>query len=110
MPSRVPTYRPRRFGTPGALTAGHHYERRADRQEDKDFYKSPVWRKLRALKLSMNPLCEDCSLRGRTTPAAHVHHVRDRKQHPALALDIENLQALCVGCHNRKRREHVDRG
>jgi 5-methylcytosine-specific restriction protein A len=110
MPSRVPTYRPRRFSTPRALTAGHRYERRADRQEDKDFYKSPPWRKLRAAFLAAFPLCHDCDARGRTEAARHVHHVKDRKAHPDLALDWDNLQALCVGCHNRKRAEHVDRG
>ncbi len=110
MPSRVPTYRPPRLGTPRALTAGHRYERRADRKEDKAFYSSPPWRKLRALKLALDPLCEDCKARDRTTAAAHVHHKVDRKADPALALELSNLESCCIACHNRKRRGHVDEG
>lgn len=81
------------------------YERAVDRKADKLFYASAPWRKLRSLVLAEQPLCADCRRRGELRPAAHVHHKIERKDRPDLALDHDNLEALCQPCHNRRRRD-----
>ena len=64
---------------------------------------SARWRRLRAWFLSHNPLCDRCSAAGLTVAAEHVHHILERKARPDLALDSDNLQALCQPCHNAVR-------
>lgn len=97
MPRRVPTLRPR-----GHSPSSRLYRLRPDRAEDNRFYCSTEWRRLRASVLASHPLCEDCLKTGRTTAAAHVHHKLPRKERPDLALDRDNLEALCQPCHNAR--------
>ena len=79
------------------------------RKEDIAFYKSARWRKLRALVLSKEPLCQLCMRYGRTTEATEVHHLKARKAHPELAMVESNLEGLCTSCHstmeNQERRQ-----
>jgi 5-methylcytosine-specific restriction protein A len=96
---RVPSYR-----TPSAGPPARAYEQRPDRKEDWKFYHSRPWYNLRSAKLARDPLCEPCLKEGRTTLATQVHHVKDRKTHPELAFDQDNLESVCVSCHNTKRR------
>jgi 5-methylcytosine-specific restriction protein A len=65
------------------------------------------WSKIRAAYLAAHPLCELCQLCGRLTPAVLVHH-----KNPLAAggtHDTENLQALCVTCHNAHHARDVSR-
>jgi 5-methylcytosine-specific restriction protein A len=98
VPNRITTHRP--VHLPGA---GRVYERQASRRDDKAFYKSRAWRTLRAAFLREHPLCADCLKAQRIKAAVHVHHLVDRKDRPDLALDWDNLEALCQPCHNAKR-------
>lgn len=41
-----------------------------------------------------------CKADGKVTLAQCVHHIKHLKDHPELALDINNLQSLCNACHN----------
>ncbi len=68
------------------------------------FYQSPQWRKLRALQLEQQPLCEDC----KTIPARVADHITPINQ-GGEPLSIDNLQSLCHTCHNRKsgRESHT---
>lgn len=66
-----------------------------------EFYQSTAWRKLRAVKLQQQPLCEECLKSGRPTPAQMVDHIRPINKGGA-SLDLANLQSLCNSCHNRK--------
>lgn len=59
-----------------------------------------TWRKLRLWFLQRNPLCAECSKRGRIRPAAEVHHIRTIAEAPELRLDPDNLMALCKPCHS----------
>jgi 5-methylcytosine-specific restriction enzyme A len=99
MPSRIPYYRP--AGVPSAAAL---YQTQGDRRDANRFYSSTVWRRLRASFLAANPLCEDCGAKGLIEPAVHVHHVKERRDHPELELDWDNLQGLCLPCHNAKRK------
>jgi len=78
---------------------------KAQRLEDSRFYKRVAWLKLRSIKLDQNPLCETCEKDGLTTLAVHVHHVKARKAHPDLELDIDNLEALCHPCHTKEENK-----
>ena len=68
------------------------------------FYASTRWRKLRAYKLSQDPLCENCLKENRTTPAKEVHHITSVDPNnidPEVCYDYDNLQSLCVPCHRK---------
>jgi 5-methylcytosine-specific restriction protein A len=72
---------------------------------DNRFYASKRWRDLRSLKLSHNPLCERCEADGLTVLAVHVHHTKARKAHPALELELTNLESLCIPCHTKEENK-----
>ena len=60
------------------------------------------WRNLRETILAYQPLCVDCQLAGRTTPADEVHHVVPINEAPNLRLELSNLVPLCEGCHDKR--------
>jgi hypothetical protein len=64
---------------------------------------SPHWRKVRKVKLSMSPLCEDPhgdhKRFGVTTSAEQVHHIEPIGERPDLAFTMSNLMSVCVRCH-----------
>lgn len=65
------------------------------------FYNSTAWKKVRAMKRRMNPMCEaqgpDC-----THVATSVDHKVSLMENRSLALVLENLQSLCDNCHGQK--------
>ena len=66
----------------------------------KAFYNSRKWRQLsRAFLLSKNYICERCG-----TPAEIAHHRKyltaANVNDPTISLNPENLEALCLACHN----------
>lgn len=66
------------------------------------FYRSNDWKTLRAVKLSQSDyLCQLCKAKGIITLAADVHHIEPISEAWDRRLDIDNLQCLCVGCHNQ---------
>lgn len=71
------------------------------------FYGSTAWRNLREAKLLEQPLCEECLLHDKITPATQVHHKVpfglgiDDKQKWELFLDWDNLESICTECHRR---------
>lgn len=71
-------------------------------EENKAFYQSRRWRKVRALKIARNPICEECAKKGVVSDKnLVVDHIKPINQGGA-PLDMENLQTLCSPCHNRK--------
>ena len=68
------------------------------------YHHTTAWRKLRKLKLSINPLCEHCEAIGINTTAKVVDHIRPIEQGGSKT-DRNNLQSLCVPCDNRKAGE-----
>ena len=71
------------------------------------------WPKVREMKASRDPLCEECLKR---VPRIEieldvVHHIYPIKTHPELRLVMENLMSLCITCHaeihnNNKRGDN----
>ncbi|NPV52640.1 MAG: HNH endonuclease [Firmicutes bacterium] len=72
------------------------YKRRRADKEEQAFYTSERWRRLRKWKLMQNPLCEECG-----ALAQIVDHIKPIKEGGDPML-IDNLQSLCIACHNRK--------
>ena len=90
------------------------------------FYQSRAWRALRLKALKRdNYECQECKRQGRvySTPvdargvalpsgdkrennknnnkkSLHVHHKKEVKDYPELALVLDNLETLCQQCHN----------
>lgn len=65
------------------------------------FYKSKEWLLLRKEALMRdNYECQMCKAKGKYKRAENVHHMKEIKTHPELALTLDNLQCLCVRCHN----------
>ena len=79
----------------------HGREARRQRAADSGdaWYSSRPWRRLRALKLSLTPLCEVSDCR---QPATQVDHRLDRRTHPHLELVLDNLTSLCASHHSAK--------
>ena len=66
----------------------------------KAFYMNIIWRIPRAEVLSdQNNECQMCKSRGLVEEATMVHHIKHLKYHPELAIDKDNLIALCSECH-----------
>ena len=71
-------------------------------------YNSQQWKNLRNWYWRQHPLCEDCLLKGKTTPAVHVHHIHEiSKGHNEqekwdILTDEDNLVSLCLDCHLRR--------
>lgn len=70
------------------------------------FYKTKKWEKCRRAYLSLHPYCERCEAAGIIKPAEHVHHkihlTADNYRNPELAYGFDNLEALCIDCHNKE--------
>lgn len=84
------------------------------KEQKAKFYNSGKWKLLRlqAMKRDNNE-CQICKQQGFVTIDTNikreddrkkieivVHHMKEIEDYPQLALDIRNLQTLCVSCHN----------
>ena len=76
------------------------------------FYKSKEWRALREIAMRRdNYECQHCRKKGLVTTKEtlkrmgkrakmDVNHKLPVKTHPHLALELANLEYLCIDCHN----------
>ncbi len=68
-----------------------------------DFLRTYKWRKLRMEALRLHGArCQCCGASPATGAVMNVDHIKPRKTHPHLALDINNLQILCHECNHGK--------
>ena len=67
------------------------------------FYNSTQWRKLRKqVLLRDNYLCQHCLSKGIVNDKdLIVHHKIELKRDWSKRLDMDNLEAVCIGCHNK---------
>lgn len=80
-------------------------------EEQRAFYKSTAWQQCRAAYISYRGgLCERCMANGVITPGKIVHHREyiqmDNMDDPEILLSFQNLELLCLDCHNK---EHFKR-
>ena len=99
MPISPPTYRPSFL--PTKAERDRTYNRTKRDPISRAFYHSVVWLKLRIVKLTNSPYCEQCLLGCVYTPAYMVHHIQPISTHPHTALDEDNLMSMCKPCHSR---------
>jgi len=78
--------------------AEHHYNHYL-RDPDTNKRYGRAWKKIRARFLLQHPLCEQCRLENRLTPAQEVHHIVPLAN--GGTHDENNLLALCKSCHSR---------
>jgi 5-methylcytosine-specific restriction enzyme A len=65
------------------------------------FYKSREWLALRQIALQRDHFeCQRCKANGKYHKAECVHHKKEVKPYPHLALSLSNLMCLCNACHN----------
>lgn len=86
-------------------------------KEVKQFYNSKEWKNNKRVEILKRDHyeCQDCIKRVRDARengtaldardreirrATEVHHIKELKEHPELALDENNLISLCTQCHN----------
>lgn len=65
-----------------------------------EFYKSTIWKRMRERALEeQNYECQRCKVKGMYTRADTVHHKKEVRKYPVLALTLSNLEAICKECH-----------
>lgn len=74
------------------------------------FYNSGPWKKLRKQYISqIGGFCERCRNRGILEPVYIVHHKielnAENINDPYIALNSDNLEGLCLKCHNKETFE-----
>lgn len=114
MSGRAPTYSELKRQRRGRKARDAEYEARRRRDPAlalaQRIRSSASWRKVRALKLARDPLCEDCKERGALKAATQVHHLEGLAQRPELAFVMTNLASLCSTCHAKREAKERRRG
>jgi 5-methylcytosine-specific restriction protein A len=70
-------------------------------------YSKQQWKRLRKVKLSLDPLCAHCLLVGLAEPAREVHH-KQAINNGGEPWDLDNLVCLCTPCHSRATRSEQE--
>ena len=85
-------------------------ERAAKRAAAVEFYISDEWRAVRYEALRRHGgACQCCGARASIGKPLHVDHIKPRSKFPALELNVENLQVLCVDCNlGKSNRDETD--
>jgi 5-methylcytosine-specific restriction enzyme A len=86
------------------------------KEQKRKFYDSGNWKRLREdVKDRDNNECQECKRKGIVTVDRNeysekakrkkikllVHHIKELEDHPELALEVDNLETVCVDCHNK---------
>ena len=84
------------------------------KEQKKKFYRSGDWESLRQQALDRdNYECQQCKREGkvhvdsvkvdgeRKSIELNVHHKYEIERYPKLALVLDNLETLCLNCHNK---------
>ena len=94
-------------------------------KEIKKFYNSKEWKRKRIDILWRDLFeCQDCKQRlskaaaegirltgddAKIRPACEVHHIKELRDYPNLALEDDNLIGLCTQCHNLRHDRNPKR-
>jgi len=72
------------------------------RFDQRRWYRTARWQRLRALVLGLEPSCPDCQLEGKRVRTVDVHHRVKPQGDPGLFWSRANLMALCHEHHTRR--------
>ena len=74
-------------------------------KDRKKIYNSNEWLDIREVALLRdNLLCQECLRKGIYTEAKIVHHIVELKDDVTKAYDLDNLESVCVACHNKEHK------
>jgi 5-methylcytosine-specific restriction protein A len=73
-------------------------------------YNTARWQRLRRLKLSSSPICEDCERIGIVVPAQAVDHRDPISAGGEPFPELDKLASLCNSCHSAKTARGVEAG
>lgn len=74
------------------------------------FYNSKEWKAVRKkARARDNFECQICKSKGKYHRVENVHHLKEVRTHPHLALTLSNLQSLCIRCHNEVHERLEDK-
>lgn len=81
------------------------------REFARKFYSSKQWQDCRNEYMTKkHHLCENCLRKGIYTPARYVHHIVELDpiniENPEVALNFDNLEAVCRACHDEYHDNH----
>jgi len=91
---------PQHKGGPSDSLARARKEADARKGDSRTFYFSKPWRRVRAMRLALDPFCA-CG-----EPATTVDHKKTRRERPDLELDLNNTESKCESHHNQKTATH----
>ncbi len=77
---------------------------RRKRHPWRNWYKLAAWKRIRALRLSADPLCVMCLAEGKTTAATVVDHIEPHRGNREMFFSYANTQSLCEPHHNRDKQ------
>ena len=70
-------------------------------KEKHKFYHSKEWQRMSAYIMRRDHYeCQVCRQNHKLTRASQVHHIIHLEDNQSLALDEDNLEAVCIQCHN----------
>ena len=76
------------------------------RDEIDKLYKTNKWRKLRELVIARDfGVCQECQRRGIIARGTVVHHIIEAREDITKFWDIDNLELVCLACHNKEHPE-----
>ncbi|MDT2240900.1 HNH endonuclease signature motif containing protein [Paenibacillus larvae] len=79
------------------------YDKYKRNKEARDFYNSSAWKKCRtAVLIRDHHLCQKCLKQKKITQADMVHHIVHLTDDWSKGLDMDNLESLCLSCHNEE--------
>lgn len=102
MPNRIPYHKA--ISAAKGNEDARAYRQSPGRKEVEAFYNSKEWRRHSRAYRSEHPLCEPCQREGRVTAAQQVHHKEEISKRPDLAYEWDNLESVCIQCHNEMRK------
>lgn len=84
------------------------------------FYIGKIWREKRIYIIDRDHYeCQACKKKGKIkilklnannkNERAYVHHKKNLKEYPELALDNNNLETLCFNCHEEEHKDERKR-
>jgi len=87
------------------MPKGDRYDvNRENRKAAAKPYATKRWRSLRKAQLRVEPMCRSCHESGKVVEATLVDHVIPHRGDMRLFFDVDNLQSLCVTCHDKKTK------